>query len=773
MSAKAPDLPSAEGLVLGAPFYSPLRGRSITNGMRRTDDGWLLDEPRARALVENASDVVTVVGHDLTILFVTDSGAKLLGYRADELTGTKFARLVAPADLDRLRAACGEAADGVMCRPVELRLIHRDGSLIDGETVVRYDPGDGQLVLTTRDVHERKRAERQVRRKAEQQAVVAALGARALTCDDLAVLMTDASSGVAAALGADYVAVHRHVPDRDTFTLFAAVGLETARRYYAAVTEEDSQLGFTLASELPVIVRDWEVENRFKEAPFFVAHRIGSGISARIPGVGGPFGVISVQATGCKRFNYDDGVFLQAIANILAAAIARYDGDQKIRHQALHDAGTGLPNRVLFEDRLTLALATACRHERRLAVLFLDLDNFKRINDSLGHAIGDEVLKSVAERLSGSLRAEDTLAKFGGDEFVVLLPEIDDNGSEWLTVVQRIRESLHEPLLTAGRQIITTVSIGIAVGGAGEPNKDAQSLVRDADLAMYAAKQRGPGEWELFAEHMYEAAVRRLDLTGDLYLAIERNELEVHYQPIVSLEDEEIVGMEALVRWSHPRHGLLPPPAFLPLAEESGLIIPLGRHVLRTACENLKRWQQLQPRNRNLYVSVNFSTQEIHAPDLVSCVKEVLATTGVEPSNLMIEITEGMLLTPDDGVMVRLRELKDLGVRIAVDDFGTGYSALSYLSRFPIDVLKIDKSFIDGLGDRDQDRLVKGIIELAHGVNLETVAEGVETPDQAAALRDLHSELGQGYHFAKPLATRDVDAILAPVPESPGEPVAG
>jgi diguanylate cyclase (GGDEF)-like protein len=473
---------------------------------------------------------------------------------------------------------------------------------------------------------------------------------------------------------------------------------------------------------------------------------------------------MSVQAAEQQRFNYDDGLFLQAIANILAAAIARSDGEQKIRHQALHDAVTGLPNRTLFADRLTLALVTARRHQRRLAVLFIDLDGFKRVNDSLGHAIGDVVLKAVAERLSTCLRDEDTLARFGGDEFVVLLPEIDEDEAA-VAVVERIQEALRVPLSSEGRQIVTSASVGIAFGGAQHGDEHAAVLVRDADLAMYAAKQRGPGRWEFFAEHMYDTAVERLALTGDLYQALERDELEVHYQPIVDLDDEAIVGVEALVRWNHPRHGLLPPSVFIPLAEETGLIVALGRKVLRAACHNLRRWQLAQPRHRDLYVSVNLATQEIHAPDLVEDLRAVLAESGIPPSSLVLEITEGVLLATDDGVTTRLAELKDLGVRLAVDDFGTGYSALSYLQRFPMDILKIDKTFVDGLGgSNDQDRLVRGIIDLAHDPNLETVAEGIERPEQAAALRTMHSELGQGYHFAKALTRDDMDTVLSPVP---------
>jgi diguanylate cyclase (GGDEF)-like protein len=417
---------------------------------------------------------------------------------------------------------------------------------------------------------------------------------------------------------------------------------------------------------------------------------------------------------------------------------------------------------VLLEDRLARALASARRHGRSLAVLFLDLDHFKRVNDGLGHTTGDDVLLAVAQRLSGCLRSEDTLARFGGDEFVVLLPEIEDDQG-WRVVVERIREALRTPLNLDGRQIMVSVSIGVAIGGTREPGKDAQALIRDADLAMYAAKQSGPGRETVFAEEMYHAAVQRLDLLGDLHRALEENQFSAHYQPIVSLEHERIVGLEALVRWEHPEHGLLPPSAFLPLAEETGLMVALGRRVLRQACEQLRRWQRSGPSWRELYVSVNLSTQEVHDPELVANVAQVLKDTGVAPETLVLEITEGVLLDTGDEAIDRLKDLGRLGVRLAVDDFGTGYSALSYLQRFPMDILKIDKSFIDQLGEHDgQERLVNGIIELARGVDLETVAEGIETSRQADALRGMNAGLGQGFHFARPLRPEDVDSLLSP-----------
>lgn len=731
--------------------------------------GW--DPERGiRSLIENASDVITVLEPDLTIVFQTTSGSRLLGYPVSELEGTKFAALVHPADLGRLRLSCATAADGIRSRPQDLRLRHQDGSWIDAETAVRHQADEGHLVLTTRDARERKRAERKLHRQASQQAVVAELGARALETGELPEFVLHVASEVQRVLGADFAGVHQHISGREAFVLLGGVGLDSFRRNGAAIAASGSWLGHVLERGQNLIVSDWSAASQFSEAAFFSSHGITSGIGVLIPGPDSAFGVLSVQARDNGHFNYEDGVFLQSVAHVLAAAIARTETEAKIRHQALHDAVTGLPNRILFEDRLTRVLATARRHGRSLAVLFLDLDNFKRVNDSLGHAVGDEVLRTVARRMAGCIRMEDTLARFGGDEFVVLMPEIN-RPEDWSGVVDRIGGALQEPLQMAGRQLLTSVSVGVAVGGSPHPEKDAQALLRDADLAMYAAKQRGPGHRELFEKRMYDTAVQRLDLIGDLHCALDRNEFEVHFQPIVHLDQRTISGVEALVRWNHPRHGLLAPAVFLPLAEETGLMVSLGRWVLREACLNLARWHQVSPDHTDLYVTVNLSTQEVHAPDLVAGVSAVLKETGIPPQTLVLEITEGVLLSTDDVALTRLHELKALGLRLAVDDFGTGYSALSYLQQLPVDILKIDKAFVDRLGDEeDQERLLNGIIKLAHDVNLATVAEGIETPEQAEALRRLDAELGQGFHFARPMTSDQIDGLITgPRPSAPDQ----
>ncbi len=717
-------------------------------------------EQGTRSLIENASDVITVVGADLTILFQTTSGTRLLGYPRSELEGAKFSSFVHPDDLGRLRTSCATAADGIRSGPVDLRLRHQDGTWVDVETAVRHQADEGHLILTTRDARERKRAERKLKRQAAQQAVVAALGARALEGGELLELVLHAASEVLEALDADYVGVHQLFSERDAFVLFGGVGCETFRRNGAAIAASGSWLEHVLGHKQPQIVTDWDCATEFREATFFQSSGIASGIGVRIPAGRSMFGVLSVQAADRGHFNYEDGVFLQSVAHVLAAAIARNETEAAIRHQALHDAVTGLPNRILLEDRLTRVLATARRHGRRLAVLFLDLDNFKRVNDSLGHAAGDEVLRTVARRMAGCLRMEDTLARFGGDEFVILMPEIGPE-EDWNQVVDRIGDALKEPLEAAGRQIMASVSVGVAIGGASHPAKDAAGLLRDADLAMYAAKQRGSGNREVFEKGMYDAAVQRLDLIGDLHKALDRKEFETYFQPIVSLSEETIVGFEALVRWNHPRYGLLAPAVFLPLAEETAIMKVLGRWVLRQACQNLSRWQASHPSHSELYVSVNLSTQEVHAPDLVSNVQQVLAETGVKAERLVLEITEGVLLTTDDVAIVRLHELKELGVKLAVDDFGTGYSALSYLQRLPVDILKIDKAFIDRVSVSDaQERLLNGIITLAHNVNLSTVAEGIETPDQVETLVRLNAKLGQGFHFARPVCAQEIDLLL-------------
>jgi diguanylate cyclase (GGDEF)-like protein len=433
--------------------------------------------------------------------------------------------------------------------------------------------------------------------------------------------------------------------------------------------------------------------------------------------------------------------------------------EAQLAHQAFHDSLTGLANRALFRDRLAHALERARRSARPPAVLFLDLDDFKAINDSLGHEAGDALLVGVAARLAGCVRASDTVSRLGGDEFAIL---VEDTGTdtEIGEMVDRVIESLRAPFVIEGREVFVVASIGIA-----EPESNgasAEDLLRDADAAMYHAKRGGGGRAERFQPGLHAAALERLALATDLRRAIEREELEVHYQPIIELSSERILGVEALVRWRHPERGLLSPLTFIPLAEETGLIGSLGLWVLRTACGEVKKWQKLQPAtDPPLNLSVNLSARQVQDPDLPVKVAAVLEEVGLDASSLTLEITEGLLLQDADGIMDRLHAIKSLGINLALDDFGTGYSSLSYLQRFPIDVLKIDKSFVDRVSEgAEAAALVRTIVALSESLQLRTVAEGIEQPDQADHLRLLGCERGQGYLFARPLPADGVTELL-------------
>jgi diguanylate cyclase (GGDEF)-like protein/PAS domain S-box-containing protein len=428
--------------------------------------------------------------------------------------------------------------------------------------------------------------------------------------------------------------------------------------------------------------------------------------------------------------------------------------ERELEHQAFHDPLTGLANRALFRDRVAHALARSGRDNSETSVLFLDLDDFKTINDSLGHAAGDEVLAQVAVRLRGCLRPEDTAARLGGDEFAILLEEAGRSAA--VMVAQRCLESLSVSFFALQREIVVRASIGIAVAAAGEWS--AEELLRNADVAMYSAKGHGKQRYDVYLPDMRTAAVERVELESDLRRAIENEELFLHYQPIVALDEGRIIGVEALVRWQHPLRGAVSPASFIPLAEETGLIGPLGRLVLVQACRQAHRWASTDSPIR---VNVNISAKQLQDPRFVDEVAGILDATGLDPGLLVLEITESTVMRDADESLVRLQHLRKLGLSLAIDDFGTGYSSLSYLKRFPIDVLKIDKSFVDGLTHgAEEAALVKAIVQIGRTLRLRTVAEGIEGADQVAELRRIGCDAGQGFYFSRPLATREITALL-------------
>jgi diguanylate cyclase (GGDEF)-like protein/PAS domain S-box-containing protein len=429
--------------------------------------------------------------------------------------------------------------------------------------------------------------------------------------------------------------------------------------------------------------------------------------------------------------------------------------EAELERRASHDLLTGLPNRHAFVERLGHALRRTWRKEDNagVAMLFLDLDRFKTVNDSLGHEAGDRLLVTVAERLKNRLRPEDVLARFGGDEFAVLLESVKDP-SEPIQVARRIAEALGEPFSVSDYRVSVNTSIGIALGAAH--TNDPEGMLREADTAMYRAKEQGPGRYEMFDPAMQTRAQERFELEAELRRAVEQEEFVLYYQPIVSLRDGSMVGFEALLRWRHPHKGIQRPSAFLPLAEETDLIVPIDRWVLEEVCRQAKRWEGDYPSASLVTMNVNLSSTQLKGGGLARTIEETLRRVALKVHTLALDITEGFLRKASEDEARTLDALKQMGIRLDLDDFGTGYSSLSYLKSFPVDGVKLDKSFVEGLAeDTTGMALVQKIIELCHTLGLEVVAEGIETPEQASLLKAMECDLGQGYYFGRPLPSEE------------------
>ncbi|WP_448268396.1 EAL domain-containing protein [Nostoc sp. DSM 114159] len=441
--------------------------------------------------------------------------------------------------------------------------------------------------------------------------------------------------------------------------------------------------------------------------------------------------------------------------NITALKLA----EAQLIHDAFHDVLTGLPNRALFMERLERALMQVKRRANyTFAVLFLDLDRFKVVNDSLGHMIGDRLLTALARRLENCLRTGDTVARLGGDEFTILLDDLQ-NANDVITVVERIHEALTFAFQLSGYEVFTTVSIGIALSK-GSYNRP-EELLRDADIAMYRAKALGKARHAIFDSTMYAQVTQLLELEMDLRRAVERQEFQVYYQPIVLLETYKIIGFEALVRWQHPQHGLISPDSFIPLAEETGLIIPIGYWILGEACRQMRAWQVQFPTDPPLTISVNLSTKQFSQPGLIEKINQIIQETGLEVGSLKLEITESVLMENMQLATFMLSQLQQMNIQLHLDDFGIGYSSLSYLHRFPSNALKIDRSFIAKIGANGENlEIVQAIVALAQSLNIDVIAEGVETLEQLAQLQVMKCKYAQGYFFSQPLDNKSVETLI-------------
>ena len=684
-------------------------------------------EERFRSLVQNTSDIITILKADGTVRYVSPAVERVTGHKPEEQIGTDAFRSVHPDDREQALSIFAEVLKRPgLYPPMEFRVPHKDGSWRYLEHVVNnllYDPAVRGVVVNSRDVTERKDAQAALDQLSRQHEMV----------------LKSAGEGI---FGLDR-------NGNVTFVNPAASRIsgwsiqELLGRQIHNILHHSRPDGTSYPSE---------------ECPIYVALRIGAvhgsddEVFWRKDGTSFPVEYLSTPI-------FEDDEIVGAVVTFKDIA-ERKALEEQLRHQALHDPLSGLANRALFMDRLEHAFVRANRRGDKIAVLFTDLDNFKVINDSLGHEVGDQLLVAVAERIKDCLHPEDTAARLGGDEFTILIEAVD-SVSDAVRVAERIAEILQPPFSLGQHEVFSTTSIGIALSSPLQ--KQPADLLRHADLAMYRAKHKGKARYEVFEPSMGTDALERLWLENELRRALERGEFKVYYQPVVALEGGRIVGAEALVRWEHPIRGLLLPEEFLSVAEETGLIARIGEKVLREACHQVRAWQERYPSEPSLTVSVNLSPKQLFRPELVA---EILAETDIYPGSLQLEITEHTMM--GNGVHSAnhaLRKLKDLRVELAVDDFGMGYSSLSYLKRFPVDFLKIDRSFIAGLG-QDADgaskdaEIVSAMIDLTHALGLKAIAEGVETCEQLARLRSMKCDLAQGNYFSEPLPSGALAVIL-------------
>jgi diguanylate cyclase (GGDEF)-like protein/PAS domain S-box-containing protein len=746
----------------GRPRAGALDGTSSAETPRIDNPGPLPERVPAILYIADAGD-------DGRWHYVSPQVQEILGFTPEQWCADPgmWARRLHPDDTERVLAEEEDFAEGnaTLPSPTEYRLLHRDGHpvWVRDDAVLRAGPdGVTRWHGVMSDITKQKEAEAELELRAAQQAAVARLGEHALRGASLADLMQEAVSAGVELLGLEIGAVVELVPSEEVVAFRAVHGLPGVRINDRVPAGLGSQSGYALLSGRPAVVTDWAHERRFERSQVLEGLGTTSGLTVVIEGRRGPFGALGFHSQAPRVFKQGDVDFVQALANVLGDVVERQLTDDDIRHRALHDPLTGLPNRLLFLDRV--GQATERQRRRRdilTAVLVLDLDRFKLVNESLGHRAGDELLAAAAPRLKQAVRSADTVAHLSGDEFGILLEDITGE-QDAIEMAERIAGVFARPFVLDGDEHFVTTSIGIALAEGGERGED---LLRDADAAMHRAKERGRARYELFDEALRGRALSRLRVENDLRRALDRDELTLHYQPLVSLRDRQMVSVEALVRWDHPERGRISPADFIPVAEENGLIEPIGRWVLEHACRQAAEWCRARPDAAPLTMGVNLSAAQLANPALAQTVATALRVSGLDPSCLALELTESMLVGDTEQLSETLVALKALGLRLVLDDFGTGYSSLSYLTRLPLDSLKVDRSFVDGLGTESRDTAVtEAIIAMSRALSLRVVGEGAETAQQVAELARLGCDLVQGFYFSRPVEAEEITRMLTEGP---------
>jgi diguanylate cyclase (GGDEF)-like protein/PAS domain S-box-containing protein len=729
-------------------------GEDATEG-RQWEAALMESEALKAAMLVSAPDAVLIMNHEGRIVETNRATERILGYSRSQMVGRTIAETFAPPSDEhpRRRALARHLATGegpLLGQRMEITARRATGDDIPAEITVTRTHVRGKAFFTAhlRDITNAKRAER----------LQAAL-----------YRISDASAAIEDMDGL-YVAIHRIIGEflyaRNLYIALRDPVEHTVSFPYfvdeADVTPPDVKEAKTLTDYVlrtgePLLASPGVFSDMVDRGE---VEMVGSPsvdwLGVPLKKQGQAFGVLVVQSYDpAVRFTEADKDMLTFVSHQIAAALERKHAEARIEHLAYHDLLTGLPNRRLLLDRLELAVAQARRDKTQIAVLFVDLDRFKVINDSLGHTVGDEVLRAVAGRLKNHVRKGDTVARIGGDEFAALIRNVH-HPVDTAKVAEILQSSLREPLIAGGRELFVTASVGISI----YPNDgaDVETLLKNADTALHRAKEHGLDSFRLFTAAMNSEAVQRLRLESELRRALPRGEMFVHYQPIVDLATGRIEVLEALMRWRNPEHGLVAPSEFIPIAERTGLLASLGPWVLKTACAQAKSWERA---GHPVSVAVNISPRQLHHVDLLRYVVEALDQAGLPASRLELEITESSAMQNPEATILTLNALKSLGVRVSIDDFGMGYSSLSQLQRLPIDTLKIDRSFVRDIStDPGDAAIATAIITLAHSLKLGVVAEGVETPEQLAFLSQHQCDRVQGYLLGRPVGTDDLVSVL-------------